>query len=217
MAHPSGERVRVTISLDRELAEQIDELVDGIRIRNRSHAIESLVTDSLELAQIRLAVVMAGGEQALERLPAIEQMLTALGQQGISDIIVAVGFLGEEIRQRLGDGSRYGLRIQYVKSELGTGGVLLQLKSRLKRTFLVVNLEKPLSVDLKSLAKFHRMHRPWVTAATPSLKEFTGVYLIEPKVLTQIPQGFCMLEDTVFEDIARQGKLLSYPLSSQPI
>lgn len=214
MNHPTGERVRVTISLDKELCGQIDELVDGIRIRNRSHAIETLVTDSLELAQIRMAVVMAGGEEAIERLPAIEQMLTTLGQQGISEVVVAVGFLGEDIRDRLGTGERFGLNIQYIKSELGTGGVLAQLKNRLRKTFLVVNIDRPLAIDLKNLARFHQLHRPWVTAATPSLKEFTGVYLIEPRVIAQIPSGFCMLEETVFEDVARQGKLLSYPLSS---
>jgi NDP-sugar pyrophosphorylase family protein len=214
MIHQPGERVRVTISLDRELADQIDELVDGIRIRNRSHAIETLVTDSLELAQIRLAVIMAGGEGALERLPAIEDMLTTLGQQGISDIIVAVGYLGEEMRQELGNGERFGLNIQYTKSDLGTGGALLQLKNRLKKTFLVVNVDRPIKIDLKSLARFHQLHRPWITAATPSLRDFTGIYLIEPRVISHIPAGFCMLEDTVFEDVARQGKLLSYPLSS---
>lgn len=206
------DRVRVTISLSRDVAAKIDELVDGIRIRNRSHAIETLVTDSLELDQVHQAVILAGGEQAPKRLPAIEKMLQTLKQFGIFDIIVAVGYLGEKIKQQLGDGSAYGMHITYSESELGTGGALLQLKSRLKKTFIVANVDEPVEIDLKNLLKFHRAHQPLATIATRSLKELGGVYIIEPKLLSAIPQGFCMLEDTVFDEITRQGKLLFYPI-----
>lgn len=206
------DRVRITISLSRELATRIDEMVDGVHIRNRSHAIETLVSDSLELVQIRHAVIMAGGDHAIERIPAIERMLVTLVQYGISDITVAVGYLGDRIRQALGTGEGRGMTIQYIESDLGTGGSLLQLKSRLKRTFLVVNVDQPVEINLKMLLKFHRDHQPVATIATRSLRELSGVYVMEPRILTHIPPGFCMLEDTVFDDLTRQGKLLPYPI-----
>lgn len=209
------ERVRVTISLTKELAQRIDELVDGVRIRNRSHAIETLITDTLELSQIRQAVILAGGEEAIERLPAIRQALQLLRRHGIFEVTVAVGFLGERIREELGNGDLYGLTLHYSESQSGTGGALLQLKPKLKRTFLAINVRQPLSFDLMNLLKFHRQHSPWVTVASRSLKELCGIYVIEPRLLANIPEGFCTLEETVFDDAAKHGKLLAYPIASE--
>lgn len=214
MSIPSKDRVRITISLAKDIACQIDEFVDGVKIRNRSHAIETLISDSLDLVQVKQAVILAGGDQALKRIPAIERMLHLLKQQGIFEIVLAVGYLGEKIKNKIGDGSRIGLKIQYLESDLGTGGALLQLKSKLKRTFLVVNVDQPLNIDLKGLVKFHRDHQPLVTIATRSLRELSGVYVMEPKIFNFFPPGFCMLEDTIFHEVAKQGKLLSYPLNS---
>lgn len=206
------DRVRVTISLSREVAGKIDELVDGVKIRNRSHAIESLVCDGLEVSQVKQAVILAGGPQALKRIPAIKKILGTLQQYGIFDIIIAVGYLGDKIRQEIGTGEDRGLHISYSESELGTGGALLQLKPKLKRTFLVVNIEQPVTLDLRALLRFHRTHQPLITIATRSLKELHGVYVLEPKLLNTIPAGFCTLEETVFDEMTRQGKLLFYPI-----
>lgn len=212
MSIPSKDRVRVTISLSKEVADQIDRIIDGIKVRNRSHAIETLVTESLDILQVRYAVILAGGENAMERLPAIQSMLKTLQRHGIFNVTVAVGYLGDKIRKELGTGEQGGMKIDYVVSELGTGGALLQLKPQLKQTFLVINIDQPVGIDLKNLLKFHRDHQPLATIATRSLRELSGVYVLEPKILTSIPAGFCMLEDTVFHDLTRQGKLLSYPI-----
>jgi len=206
------DRVRVTITLSREIAGKVDELVDGVRIRNRSHAIESLISDSLDLAEVRQAVILAGGDRTMERIPAIRRALQTLQQHGVFAIIMAVGYLGEQIRQEFGDGSQYGVSLTYSESELGTGGALLQLKSQLKRTFLIVNIDQPVDVDLRNLLKFHAAHQPVVTIATKSLRELGGIYVAEPKLFQAIPPGFCMLEDTVFDELTRQGNLLFYPI-----
>lgn len=212
---PNPSRVRVTISLAKDIADQIDELVDGVRIRNRSHAVETLVTESLNFAQVRQAVIMAGGGQAQKRIPAIQHILKTLQNNGIFDVIMATGFLGETIKKEFGTGEQYGLRIQYAQSELGTGGALVQLKHKLRQTFLVINIDKPVEVNLKNLLRFHREHRPFATIATTSLRDLSGIYVFEPKVLSFIPDGFCMLEDNVFHDLTKQGKLLPYPILSE--
>lgn len=214
MATSSKDRVRVTISLSKEIADLIDDTIDGVRIRNRSHAIERLVTDSLDLIQVKQAVILAGGTHAIKRIPAIQRMLTVLKRDGIFHIIVAVGYLGDKIKKELGTGEELGLKIDYFESELGTGGALLQLKTKLKKTFLVVNIDQAVEVDLKHLLTFHRNHQPTVTIATRSLKELSGLYVMEPKVFSSIPEGFCMLEDTIFDNLTREGKLLSYPILS---
>jgi len=35
---------------------------------------------------------------------------------------------------------------------------------------------------------------------------------MEPKLFSFIPPGFCMLEETVFHEMTKQGKLLPYPI-----
>jgi len=212
------ERVRVTISLTKELADAIDEMVDGVRIRNRSHAIETLVTDNLELSQIHHAVILAGGEEAMRNLPEIRKTLQLLQRYGIFEVTVAVGYLGPQIRNELGAGEAYGVKLSYSESQLGTGGALLHLKQKLKRTFLAVNVTHPLNFDLLNLLKFHRQHDPWVTVASRSLKDLCGIYVIEPKLLSLIPEGFCTLEESVFDEAMSFGKLLTYPIpSDQPL
>lgn len=213
MNNQNKDRVRITISLSKNLADQIERCVDGVKIRNRSHAIETLVSESLDLIQVKQAVILAGGDQALKKVPQIQKMLNFLKSEGIFECLIAVGYLGDKIKKILGDGSELGMKINYYESELGTGGALLALKNKLKTTFLAVNVDQAVSFDLKNLLKYHREHQPIVTIATRSLLELKGVYVMEPKIFQFIPEGFCMLEDGVFHAVAKQGKLLSYPLN----
>jgi NDP-sugar pyrophosphorylase family protein len=210
MSNP--DRVRITISLAKEVADRIDETVDGLKIRNRSHAVESLVIESLHISQVKHAVILAGGEHALKRLPAIRGMLKTLVRAGIFEVTVAVGFLGDKIRQELGMGDAYGLRISYHQTELGTGGAIAELKERLKQTFLIINISEPVEVDVRNILKFHREHGPIVTLVSKGLTDLSGIYVVEPKIFATIPPGFCMLEDTVFPELTKQGKLLPYPV-----
>jgi NDP-sugar pyrophosphorylase family protein len=206
------DRIRITISLSKEVADRIDETIDGIRIRNRSHAVETLVTESLQISPVKQAVILAGGEHPTKRIPAIRRMIQTLSESGILDITVALGNMGDKIRAELGSGNGHGSRVSYHQTELGTGGAIAELKDSLKQTFLVVNINEPVTVDIKHILAFHREHAPVVTLVSKSLTELTGVYIMDPKVFAAIPSGFCMLEDTVFPELTKQGKLLPYPV-----
>jgi len=209
------DRVRVTVSLSKELVARLDETVDGIKIRNRSHAVESILSEKIDEGGIYQAVIMAGGEEALERLPAIQETLREMGGQGISKVIIAVGYLGGKIAESIGDGASYGLQISYRESELGTGGALRALQSEFTSTFLVVNvIDVAIKVPLKQLYQFHYHHQATVTIASRGIQDLTGIYVIEPLIFKFIPEGFCMLEDTVFNEVSKQGKLLFYPVKS---
>lgn len=59
--------------------------------------------------------------------PFIEWQLELLAQQGITEVVLCVGFLAGQIRDALGDGAAYGLRLRYSSdggTALGTGGAL---------------------------------------------------------------------------------------------
>lgn len=212
---PPAPRIRITVSLNKELADQVDELIDGVRIRNRSHAVESLIKESLGQARVRHAVILAGGDDVRNRLPAIRHFLSTLSEYDVTEIFVAVGYLGETVKEALGDGTDFGVRLTYLDSDRGTGGVLRQYRTRFKSTFLVANLHRPVDVDVRQLLRFHREHQPAVTIATPSLTELHGVYVFEPKALAAIPDGFAMLEETVFHELTKAGKLLPYPIVTE--
>lgn len=54
--HTSMPKTKVALSLDSDLLERLDELVEGRRFRNRSQAVEAALADKLNrLARTRLA------------------------------------------------------------------------------------------------------------------------------------------------------------------
>jgi N-acetyl-alpha-D-muramate 1-phosphate uridylyltransferase len=75
--------------------------------------------------------------------PLIEQHLVALRDAGVSEVVVNLGWLGGKIRDALGDGSRWNVRIRYSEEgwpALETGGGLLHALPLLgEAPFVVVN------------------------------------------------------------------------------
>jgi MurNAc alpha-1-phosphate uridylyltransferase len=73
----------------------------------------------------------------------IERHLDNLRHAGITDIVVNLGWLGERIRETLGDGSRFGVSMRYSEEgwpALESGGGILHALPLLGRDpFLVVN------------------------------------------------------------------------------
>ncbi len=59
--------------------------------------------------------------------PIIEHIVGGLADAGVRDICLVIGYLGEQIRDRLGDGRRLGARLSYRWQETygGTGAALL--------------------------------------------------------------------------------------------
>lgn len=72
--------------------------------------------------------------------PYLEYQLEFLRQQGLTDILLLVGYLGEQIEDYFGDGSRFGLTIRYCQEATpqGTGGALRDAGSLLADRFLLL-------------------------------------------------------------------------------
>ena len=68
-------RERITISIKKDLLSKVDKKVDGVKLRNRSHAVESLLSEALGINAIKDAIVMAGGEEATKNIAAIKKAL----------------------------------------------------------------------------------------------------------------------------------------------
>lgn len=82
---------------------------------------------------------------AVDGEPLIAHRVRALVAAGVTDLVVNVAYLGEQIEAALGDGSRFGARIDYSREPdgpLGTGGGIKRALPRLgSRPFVLINAD----------------------------------------------------------------------------
>ena len=126
------------------------------------------------------AVVMAGGEGSRLRpltinrpkpmiplvdRPVMGHIFELLKLHGITDVIVTVQYLASVIQDNFGDGSSYGLQIQYSVEEapLGTAGSVKNAEHLLDEPFLVISGDALTDIDLGSALRAHRERDAAVT------------------------------------------------------
>lgn len=93
--------------------------------------------------------------------PLLQYHLEALQVAGVENVIINLAYLGDKIRAFVGDGSRFGLQVEYsVEPEpLETGGALLQALPLLgTESFLLINGDVWSEFSLASL--IHRKLSP---------------------------------------------------------
>jgi NDP-sugar pyrophosphorylase family protein len=165
-------RERLTITLNGGVLNKIDRRIDGYKIRNRSHAIEAILEEKLKSRILKKAIVLGGGEGINFKGKMISKLLLPIGEKlliernieilkeyGITDIILSLGKLGDQIRKKLKDGSKYGIKIVYFERDRGTASVLRQAQSLLDETFLMMNGDIYLAnIDLGDMYEFHKRH-----------------------------------------------------------
>lgn len=90
--------------------------------------------------------------------PAIEHTFAYLKQFGIEDIILAMNYLPDVIQDYFGDGSRCGVRLTYCleKEPLGTAGAVKNAEALLDGTFLVLNGDVFIGLNLAEMLAFHK-------------------------------------------------------------
>ena len=92
-------------------------------------------------------------------LPLIGYAIKLLAHHGITDIIINLHHLGKQIKEELGEGEAFGVRLTYSEEEeiLGTGGGLKRMHEQLSEdTFVVVNSDTILDVDLHGAIADHK-------------------------------------------------------------
>jgi dTDP-glucose pyrophosphorylase len=124
------------------------------------------------VARNNWAVIMAGGQGVRLRpltdsvpkpmlpvagRPIIERLVLHLVGFGLKRIFVAVNYLGDVIEEHLGDGSRFGARVEYLREDepLGTAGALGLLPSPPTEPLLLLNGDLVTSADLGGLLDAH--------------------------------------------------------------
>jgi len=90
--------------------------------------------------------------------PFMEHVISFLKHYGVGEVILTLNYLPDVIREYLGDGSRYGVRITYCleKEPMGTAGAVKNAVAHLDDTFIVMNGDVFTGIDLADMLAFHR-------------------------------------------------------------
>lgn len=85
--------------------------------------------------------------------PFLEHQINLLSKNGVAEILLCVGYLREKIMDYFGNGSRFGLKIDYSIEEgfLGTGGALKKAKKCLQKDFILLYGDSYLPIDYTRL------------------------------------------------------------------
>jgi MurNAc alpha-1-phosphate uridylyltransferase len=86
--------------------------------------------------------------------PFIDHQLALLRKKGIIQVVLCVGYLGEQIEEYVGDGSHWGLDVQYSYDGdilLGTGGAVKKALSLLPDTFFILYGDSYLDIDYNAV------------------------------------------------------------------
>ena len=139
------------------------------------------------------AVILAGGRGTrmaalgtdlpkpmlpLRDKPILFHTLEALAREGVGEVILVVGHLGHVIKDAVGDGSAFGVRVTYFEeqSPLGTAGALFHLKHLLTEDFLLLGADLLFRIELTRFLAYHKAKGALATIFThPSTHLFDSV------------------------------------------
>lgn len=198
-----------------------------------------------------MVVIMAGGKGIRMRpftdhmpkpllpvgnRPIIEVLVDKLIKEGFKRIIITLGYKGELIRDRIGDGRDRNVRITYTTEEqpLGTIGALTLITERHADPFLVVNGDILTDQNLREILHNHIKSQAIVTVGITHygehlrfgqiqrngalLKEFAekplvyyeigaGIYAISPEIIDLIPKNSFFDFPDLINKIEGRGKI----------
>jgi NDP-sugar pyrophosphorylase family protein len=173
--------------------------------------------------------------------PLMEYTIEQLKKAGISNLNITTHYLTDKISEHFGDGSDFGVDINYVREEhpLGTAGAL-GLMEPPDETLLVINGDILTRVDFRAMLEFHRKHQ---AALTVGVRQYelevpfgvldcrgpdvvglsekprhrflvnAGVYLLDSSVHSYIPRdAFLNMTDLIEKLIADGRKVVSFPI-----
>lgn len=118
----------------------------------------------------------------IDGIPVLEREVCSLASQGFRDIILTVSYLHEKIEEHFGDGSKWGVNIEYLveNTPLGNAGALFKLN--LKEDFLLLNADAMFDVDFNRFVDFHKEHGGLVTLFThPNSHPYDSGLLVADK------------------------------------
>lgn len=176
-------------------------------------------------------------------LPIVEHIMQAYQRFACDEFHIIVNYKKQLIKAYFAEcRNQYGISWYEEEEPLGTGGGLSLLKGKLKESFFFTNCDILLRSDYESMLRFHRENKNRITMICacknltipygviemgkngcieamrekPELSFLTntGMYLVEPEVLEDIPDGLSISFPEIMEQQRRKGyRVAAYPVS----
>src|SRR5215210_6441066 len=107
-------------------------------------------------------------------------MIERLRGNGVEDVVMSMGYLATAVRNVLGDGSGYGLRLRYVEEPdpRGTGGALKFAEALLDERFLMLNGDVLTDIDLTAQLAQHEASGARATLALTPVEDPSAYGLV---------------------------------------
>jgi NDP-mannose synthase len=166
----------------------------------------------------------------------LEIVLWQLASYGFTEVTLAINHMGSLIRAFVGDGSRFGLAVEYLEERipLSTVGPLFGMRDRLPEHFLVMNGDVLTDLNYAELLREHAGSGNPLTVATfhrtvkidfgvlaaengrvvrfeekPTLdyRVSMGVYGLSASTIEPYPAGLAFGFDQLMLDLIDQGRL----------
>ena len=201
-------------------------------------------------------VIMAGGEGMRLRpltnnipkpmlkvgnKPILQIIIENFKEKGYENFVICVNYKSKIILNYFGDGSKFGVNIEYIqeKMKMGTVGGLSLWKKRPGEPFFVINGDLITSLDFDKMLNFHIKKNSKATMAVtqynvnspygevnldnenitsieekPVRKVFinAGVYILNPECINLIPKKFYDMPTLFKNTISKKLKTISFPL-----
>ncbi|MBR9690050.1 nucleotidyltransferase family protein [Candidatus Woesearchaeota archaeon] len=180
---------KISITLEEELIREVDNLIDGTKVKNRSHAIELLLSRTLNHNTPKVAVFLLGGKGTRFRpityevpkalLPVKgktvpEHLFDLFKRHGIKKYIFSLGHMADKIKEYFGDGQKWGVEIIYVveKAPKGSAGAVKLAREHLQDgPFIVTNGDELKNIDIEDMYNSHKETEAKVTVALTTVED----------------------------------------------
>jgi nucleotidyl transferase len=174
--------------------------------------------------------------------PILQTIVEKFAEYGYVNIVMCVNYKSQIIRDYFGDGSKFGVNIEYVLEEqrMGTAGALSLLKNKPLEPFFVMNGDLLTNVNFENLNNYHMATNSIGTMCVreyelqvpygvvnindgrvisieekPTHKFFVsaGIYMLSPEVLDYVPKNEFFDMPSLFDKLINLSKnVVSFPI-----
>lgn len=174
--------------------------------------------------------------------PLLETILQSFIDQGFHRFYISVKYKAEMIQEHFGDGSNWGISIQYLqeKESLGTAGALSLLPEKPSEPFFVMNGDLLTKVNFEQLLDFHKTYQAQATMCVreydhqipygvvrldryrltsieekPTQRFFVnaGIYVLSPDAVENIPHNQYFDMPSLFDHLVKnQQQTIAFPI-----
>lgn len=174
--------------------------------------------------------------------PILETIIDGFRKHGFKNIVLSVSYKSEIIKDYFGDGTDFGVSIEYVheNDRMGTAGALSLMRDKLCGDFFVMNADLLTRVNFQYLLHYHQSND---AAATMGVRKYAlevpygvvkmdggrmlkieekpkheffvnaGIYVLNSSVLSNIPDGQFYDMPTLFSELLEKKlRVSSFPI-----